>query len=196
MTETQKHPVIFSGQKWRQSIMVCCVWYHTVAFSPINYPRFSLITWTSWQDVPGRIHPPTRPCFLRALWRTRAVHLAKREIEHLFFSWREKNKVCAFMRESECVWHETGVCVHVFLLGVVVMHLSESADDRQQIREAEAWWLMPALSDWQRWTYHCFSSPASLVINLICLISKVEPLLSAGSRRCSLKSILKNRVIS
>jgi len=108
MTETQKHPVVFTVQKCRQSMMVSCVGYHTVALSPINYPRFSLITWTSWQDVPGRIHPPTRPCFLHAFWRTRAVHLAEREIEHLFFM---EKIVRAFVGESEPVWNETGVCV-------------------------------------------------------------------------------------
>lgn len=96
---------------------------------------------------------------------------------------------------SVCVWNETGVCVRVFLLRVIVMHLSEIGDDRQQIREAEARWLMPALSDWQRRTYYCFSSPATSVINLICLILKVEAPLSTGSGSCSLKSILKNRVI-
>lgn len=171
--------------------MVSCVSHHIVAFSPINYPRSSLITWTNWQDVPGRIHPPTRPCFLHAFWRTRAVHLAKREIEHLFFMEEiEREWVWVCVKWDRCVC----VCV-CFLLRVIVMHLSESSDDRQQIREAEARWLMPALSDWQRRTYHCFSSPASLVINLICLISKVEAPLSAGSRSCSLKSILKNRVI-
>lgn len=97
-------------------------------------------------------------------------------------------------RVSVCEMRQVCVCV-CFLLRVIVMHLSESGDDRQQIREAEARWLMPALSDWQRRTYHCFSSPASSVINLICLISKVEAPLSAGSRSCSLKSIQKNRVI-
>lgn len=82
--------------------MLSCVSYHIVAFSPINYPHFSQITWTSWQDMPGRIHPPTRPCILHAFWRTRAVHLAKGEIEHLFFM--EKIK-------RECVKGDRCVCV-------------------------------------------------------------------------------------
>lgn len=172
--------------------MVSCVSHHIVARSPINYPRFSLITWTSWQDMPGRIHPTTRPCFLHAFWRTRAVHLAKREIEHLFFMEEiEGERVC--VKWDRCVCMRARVCV--FLLCVIVMHLSESGDDRQLIREAEAQWLMPGLSDWQRRTYHRFSSPALSVINLICLILKVEAPLSAGTRSCNLKSILKNRVI-
>lgn len=83
-----------------------------------------------------------------------------------------------------------GFCFHV-----IVMHLSARGNDRQQIREAEARWLMPALSDWQRQTHHCFSSLASLVINPVCLILKVEAPLSAGSWSCALKSIPKNKVI-
>lgn len=83
-----------------------------------------------------------------------------------------------------------GFCFHV-----IVMHLSARGNDRQQIREAEARWLMPALSDWQRQTHHCFSSLASLVINPVCLVLKVEAPLSAGSWSCALKSILKNKVI-
>lgn len=112
----------------------------------------------------------------------------------------EENWTSLLVRECENgVWMyvkwDRCVCVCVFLLCVIVMNFSESGNDRQQIREAEERWLMPALSEWQRQTYHCFSSPASLVINLICLISKVEAPLSAGSRSCSLKSIVRNRVI-
>ena len=72
-------------------------------FSPINYPRFSLITWTSWQDVPARIHPPTRPCILHAFWRTRAVHLAGREIEHLFFMEEIEREWACVKRRQVCV---------------------------------------------------------------------------------------------
>lgn len=104
MTETQKHTVSWTGKKWRRFIMVSCVSYHIVTLSPINYPRFSLITWTSWQNVPGRIHPPTRPCFLHAFWRTRAVHLAKTEIEHLFFMEKiERKWVCVCEMRQVCV---------------------------------------------------------------------------------------------
>lgn len=104
MTETQKHTVSWTGKKWRRFIMVSCVSYHIVTLSPINYPRFSLITWTSWQNVPGRIHPPTRPCFLHAFWRTRAVHLAKTEIEHLFFMEKiERKWVCVCVKWDRCV---------------------------------------------------------------------------------------------
>lgn len=95
--------------------------------------------------------------------------------------------VCVCVWDSERVWNETGVCV--VLLGVIVMHLSESGDDRQQIRGAEARWLMPTLSEWQRWTYHCVWSPASSLINLICLVSTVEASLSAGTRRGSFKNL-------
>lgn len=82
-------------------------------FQPWNYPHFSLITWTNWQDVLGRIHPPTRPCILHAFWRTRAVHLTKREIEHLFFMEREWVRVkwdrCVFLLPCDrdalvCAW--------------------------------------------------------------------------------------------
>lgn len=92
--------------------MVSCVSNHIVAQSPINYPRFSLITWTSWQDAPGRIHPPTRPCFLHTFWRTRAVHLAKREIEHLFFM-EKRVRACDGKRAQMCVKWDRCVCVRV-----------------------------------------------------------------------------------
>lgn len=134
-----------------------------------------------WQDMPRRIHPPTKPHFLPAFWRTRAVHLAKTEIGNLFF--QQENSL--YERVNVCQMRQ--VCVCVVLLHAFGMHLFARADDRQRIRKkTDALWLMPALSDWQPWTYHCFSSLASLQINLICLILEVEALLSAGSKSCSL----------
>ena len=192
MTGSKKHPVVFTGQKWRRLITVSCVWYHTVALSPINYPRFPLITQTSWQDVPGRMHSPSKALFPAFFLKDTSCPLST---EGNWTSLFHGEKTASVSRERVCVKWDRCVWACMFsCFGVIVMHFSESADDRQQIREAEARWLMPALSDWQRWTYHCFSSPASSVINLICLVLKVEAPLSA-TRSCSLKSILKSRVI-
>lgn len=85
--------------------MVSCVSLHIVARRPINYPRSSLITWTSWQDVPGRIHPTTRPCFLHAFPKdTSCPLIAKREIEHLFFTEKiESERVCVKWDRCVCV---------------------------------------------------------------------------------------------
>lgn len=163
---------------WRHSIMVRCVSYHFAVFSSINCPHFSLITWTGWQDVPGSIsiHPPTRPCIPHAFWRTPAVHLTKREIEHLYFMERERVRV---------KW-DRRVCFRFCAIAVCV---SACGNDRQQITEAEAHWLIPAPSDWQRQTHHCFSSTASSVINPVRLILKVELLFSARSGSCTLINI-------
>lgn len=82
-----------------------------------------------------------------------------------------ENGACA--RANVFQMRRVCACAFVCVFLLRVTHLPASVDDRQQIREAEARWLMPALSDWQRRTYHYFSSPVSSVINLICLILKM-----------------------
>ena len=148
--------------------MLSCVSYHIVAFQSYKLPTFLS---DHLDELTGRASK--NPSSDKALYPACFLKDASCPLSgegnwtSLFHGGnRERVSVCET---------ETGVCVCVRvvpLLRVIVMHLSESGDDRQQIREAEARWLMPALSDWQRQTYHCFSSPASSVINLICPILK------------------------
>lgn len=125
-----------------------------------------------WQDMPQKIHRPTKPHFLPAFWRTSAVHLGKTEIGNLFF--HDENSPYEIV--NVCQMRQ--VCVCAVLLHE--LHWFAGVEDRQQFRKKQT------DCDWQRWTYHCFSSPESLLINLICLISKAEALLSTHSKSCSL----------
>lgn len=124
------------------------------------------MSWTAFLLQADRtwIHAPARSAISHAFWRTWAVHLAGREIEHLFFmerEWARANWDRRACRRS---------CVPA-------TRLSVRGNDRQQIREAVAQWLTPALSDWQRKTHHRSSS---LLIHSVLL----EATLSAGCRNC------------
>lgn len=102
------------------------------------------------------------------LWRTRAVRAPQ-----------EGNWTSLFRDERMSACEMRQVCASASF--VAVMHLSALGSDSQQIRGAEARWLMPGLSDWQRQTHHRFSSPASLAINPACLIFKVEAPTECGN---------------
>lgn len=160
-------------RKWRHWILVICALDHFAALGG-ELPTFPS---DHLDELTGRggegIHPPTKSSIPRAFWRTRAVHLAGREIEHLFFMEREWAPVKWDRRVSAAPARSRRVCLRAAM-----------TDSRS---EAAARWLTPALSDWQRRTHHRSSY---LVINSVYLVLKVEATVSAGRRCCSLKSSL------
>lgn len=153
-------------------------WLHLGSLCCFGFWIAPLITWRCWQDTTVRESIHRLGLSRRPSESRRVVHLAGREIEHLFFMEREWARV---------KW-DRRVCRHS---RAVAPRLSVRGNDRQQIREAAARWLTPALSDWQRKTHRRFSS---LVINSVCLVSEVEATPGAQSRGCLLKSILNKGV--
>lgn len=161
------HPFFFWGggdfQKYRDSWSAPWVLHRVAQITSVSLRSLEELTGCATEN-PSTNKALFTACFLKDTscplskdgnWTSLFMERTVRARERTCFKW------------DECV--RARLCV--FLLRV--MHLSASVDDRQQIREAEARWLMPALSDWQRRTYHYFSSPVSSVINLICLILKM-----------------------
>lgn len=163
--------------------MLGCVWHHVVTSNAVNYKHFSFITWTSWQEVPGRIHPPTRPRILRCFSEGHGLSARRRGKLNISFSrW-----------ENERVWNETGVCFH-FLCGgdaFVCAWQWQSTDQRSGGTVTNAW---------VEWLTAPDTSPL-LISRVFGDKSCLSHLKSGGANRvreprsCSFKPAPKNRVI-
>lgn len=179
----KKKSLSFTHTTWQRWIMLGRVWHHVVTSSAINHKHSSLITWTSWQEVPGRSHPPTRPRILRCFSEGHGLSARRRGKLNISFSrW-----------ENERVWNETGVCFR-FLCGgdaFVCAWQWQSTDQRSGGTVTNAW---------VEWLTAPDTSPL-LISRVFADKSCLSHLKSGGANRvreprsCSFKPAPKNRVI-